>query len=40
MVEIKRSPSREGWGRKVAERVGAAVAARALWDLIGRLFHQ
>ena len=38
MVEPTGTPSRKGWRRGLLERLGIAVAARALWTLIEQGF--
>ncbi|MEU9349278.1 hypothetical protein AB0D74_49615 [Streptomyces sp. NPDC048278] len=39
MVANDGAPPRKGWMREAAERLGVALAARAVWTLIERLLH-
>ncbi|MFF7331733.1 hypothetical protein [Streptomyces sp. NPDC008150] len=39
MVATESAPSRKGWLREVVGRLGTALAARAVWNLVERLLH-
>lgn len=39
MVATENAAPRKGWVRTAAERLGIAIAARALWSLVERLLH-
>jgi hypothetical protein len=39
MVDKERSPTPKGRVREVAERLGLALGARALWELVVKLLN-